>query len=84
MDVGTTLISSAKAAKSMQPRIGSLDDPADFTETAAMGFATPGDRCGDAGGVQGPTILVVVISAVRIAQGLNRPSGPIAAESALS
>ncbi|MGF6852881.1 hypothetical protein OKW29_001767 [Paraburkholderia sp. CI3] len=82
MDVGTTLVSSAKAAKSMQPRIGSLDDPADFTETAPMGFATPGDRCGDAGSVQGPVILVVVISAIRIdsgrlakwsaAQGTNR------------
>ncbi|MGF6872921.1 hypothetical protein OKW35_002393 [Paraburkholderia sp. MM5477-R1] len=43
MDVGTTLISRTKAAKSMQPRVGSLDDPADFTQTAAMGFATPGD-----------------------------------------
>ncbi|REG61225.1 hypothetical protein B0G80_4061 [Paraburkholderia sp. BL6669N2] len=69
MDVGTTLISSGKAAKSMQPRIGLLDDPADFAETAAMGFATPGDRCGDAGGVQGPAILVVAISAIRIDSG---------------
>ena len=64
MDIGATLKPSAKTAEATEPCIGALDDPAHFAKTAAVRFAASGNRCGDAGSMQRPAILVVVVSAV--------------------
>jgi hypothetical protein len=65
VDIGTTLKPSAKTVEAVQPCIGALDDPAQFAKAATVRFAAAGNRCGDAGGVQGPAILLVVVGAVR-------------------
>ena len=66
MDVSTTLKSRAKTAESMQPCIGSLDDPTHLAQTATVRFAAPGNRGGNPGSVQRSPILIVVVSPVGV------------------
>lgn len=66
MDVCTTLKSRTKTAESVQPGIGTFDDPSYFPKTAAVRFAASGNRCGNSGSVQRPAIFVVVVSPIGI------------------
>ncbi|CAB3774911.1 hypothetical protein LMG29542_08293 [Paraburkholderia humisilvae] len=51
VDKGEAFKADAQSAKVVQPRDGSLDDPAGFTQAAAVRLAAAGDLSGDAGGV---------------------------------
>lgn len=63
----------------MEPADGPLDHPAGFSQPTAVRGITPGDLGLDALGVQGPTVLVVIVAAVGLDDaGLGERSPPLA------
>lgn len=81
MDIGQPFETDTQAAEVVQPGVGALNDPAGFAQATAVRFATPGDLGGDAGGVEWPAILVVVVTAVGLDDdGLGQRSAPLAAD----
>ena len=46
--------------------MGSFDDPASFTQAAAVRFATRSDLGGDPSSVQGLAVLVMVVASIRL------------------
>lgn len=59
----------------------SFDDPASFTQAAAMRFATPSDRGCNPGSVQGLAVLVMVVAAIRLDNaGLAEGAATLAAD----
>jgi hypothetical protein len=81
VDVGQSFEADAQAAKVVQPGMGALDDPTGLAQAAAVRFATPGNLGGDAGCVQWPAILVVVVTAVGLDDDrLGQRSPPLATD----
>ena len=61
--------------------MGALDDPTGLAKTAAVWLATAGDLGGDARGVQGLAVLVMVVAAVGLDHGgLGQRSATFAAD----
>lgn len=68
MDGSEAFESNAQTPEVMQPGVGSFDDPAGFAKTAAMRHAASRDLGGDTGGVQGLTVLVMVVATIGLDQ----------------
>lgn len=66
MNEHQSLESNPQASVTVEPADGSLDHPAGFTQTAAVWRVVPGDLGLDAFGVQGPTVLVVIVATVNL------------------
>lgn len=60
------LEADSQSLEVMQPRDGSLDNPTRLAKTAAVRFAATSNLGGDADGVQGLAVLVVVVAAITL------------------
>lgn len=75
------LETNTQAPEVMQPGVRAFDDPAGLAKTAAVRLATPGDFGGDARGVQGLAVLVMVVATIGLNDvGLGQRATTLAAD----
>ena len=81
MDGGEALEAHAQSLEVVQPSNCSFYNPTGFAKTTAMRFTATGDLGGDAGGVKGLAILVVVVPAITLDDaGLGQWTAAFAAD----
>jgi hypothetical protein len=66
VNVSATIEANAKTAEVVEPRVSSFNDPAEFTQTAAMFSATLRDHRLDAAITQALTVRLGVIAAIGV------------------
>ena len=64
MDAGPTLKANAKTTKVVEPRVSTLDHPAEFAQSAAVFSAAPGNHRFDAALAKPLTMLVGVVASI--------------------